>query len=331
LLKYTMKGIFVAIAILACSVFAADVYDAFVDWSIEHGKVYNNAQEHVSRFNAFKSNYALVRHLNRQGKGTFTLNKFADLTQEEFAAKYLRAMPFGRKTHRMTLAYNRRGDYPDTKDWREDGAVTNVKDQANCGSCYAFSAVGNMEGAWFVAHNELVSMSEQQIVDCERDCMIYPGTTEEVCDEGCDGGLMPNVYTYGIRVGLVSEEEYPYKGVEQTCKMDSKTPKYHFSKWTWIDDNEDALVAGLNDNGPLSVGVDATYWSFYSGGIYDNSCSTTTQNHGVLLVGYGVQAGTQYWIVKNSWGEDWGENGYIRLIRGKNKCGIQNFVSTIIA
>jgi len=98
-----------------------------------------------------------------------------------------------------------------------------------------------------------------------------------------------------------------------------------------IDDNEDAMVAALNTNGPLSVALDATYWSFYSGGIYDSSCSSTRMNHGVLLVGYGEEKDVKYWIIKNSWGESWGEKGYIRLIRGKNKCGVNNFVCTIVA
>jgi hypothetical protein len=326
-----MKAVFVAVAILVCGAFAADVYEQFIDWTIEHGKVYNNAQEHVSRYNAFKSNYALVRHLNRQGKGTFTLNKFADLTQEEFAAKYLRVMPVGQISRRNTFPYNRFAAYPDEKNWVDDGAVTEVKDQANCGSCWAFSATGSMEGAWFVAHKELPLISEQQLVDCEQDCMEFPGTTQQVCDEGCNGGLMPNAFTYAIRVGMVSESAYPYVGVDQTCKLDESKIKYHFSKWFFVDDNEDAMVAALNENGPLSVGVDATYWSFYSGGIYDTSCSSERMNHGVLLVGYGEENGTKYWIVKNSWAASWGEKGFIRLIRGKNKCGINNFVCTIVA
>jgi len=130
---------------------------------------------------------------------------------------------------------------------------------------------------------------------------------------------------------MVSESDYPYVGVDQTCKLDQSDIKYHFSSWTFIDDNEDAMVAALNDKGPLSVALDATYWSFYSGGIYDSSCSSERMNHGVLLVGYGSENGTGYWIIKNSWADDWGEKGYLRLIRGKNKCGVNNFVCTIAA
>jgi len=325
-----MKAIFV-VALIVAGAFAADVYDQFVDWSIKYNKAYANAEEHVARFKAFKSNLALIKHLNRQNKGVFALNKFADLTREEFAAKYLRMMPVGQFSRINTLAYDAFGDYPETKNWVDDGAVTKVKNQANCGSCWAFSATGAMEGAYFVAHKELPLISEQQLVDCEQDCMIFPGTTQSVCDDGCDGGLMPNAFTYAIRVGMVSEDDYPYKGVDQTCKLDESKIKYHFTKWSFIDENEDAMVAALNTNGPLSVGVDATYWSFYHSGIYDSSCSSSTMNHGVLLVGYGVESGTKYWIIKNSWDDTWGEKGFLRLARGKNKCGVNNFVCTIVA
>jgi len=326
-----MKAVFVAVALLLCGAFAAEVYDQFIDWTIQYGKTYSSAQEHVSRYNAFKSNLALVRHLNRQGTATFALNKFADLTQEEFAAKYLRLMPIGQMSRKETLAFDRTVEYPDKKNWVDDGAVTKIKDQKNCGSCWAFSATGAMEGAYFLAHKELPLISEQQLVDCEQDCMIYPGTTQQVCDEGCNGGLMPNAFTYAIRVGMVSEDDYPYVGVDQTCKLDTSKIKYHFTKWSYVDADEDAMVAGLNTNGPLSVALDATYWSFYSGGIYDSSCSSSRMNHGVLLVGYGEEGSTKYWIIKNSWGTSWGEKGYLRLIRGKNKCGVNNFVCTIVA
>ena len=326
-----MKAVYALLLLAGCAM-AADIYSEFIDWTIEYGKGYANAQEHVARFNAFKSNYALVRHLNRQGKGTFTLNRFADMTQEEFAAKYLRPFPVAQlPRYKKTLAWNRFADYPEAKNWADDGAVTPVKDQASCGSCWAFSATGAMEGAWFMAHNELPLISEQQLVDCEHDCMEFPGTTQEVCDEGCNGGLMPNAFTYAIREGMESEEDYPYKGVDRTCRYDASKVKYHFSSWAWVDQDEDAMVAALNTKGPLSVALDASYWSYYSGGIYDVSCSSTRMNHGVLLVGYGVENGTKYWIVKNSWGTSWGEKGFIRLIRGKNKCGINNFVCTIIA
>jgi len=329
-MKNIVFGIF---ALLACfSLASADVYDSFFNWTIEYGKVYNSVNERASKFNAFKSNYALVNHLNRQSKGlcTFELNKFADLTSEEFAAKYLSLIPVEKHSY-YTVPYKKGLKYPESKNWVDDGAVTKVKNQANCGSCWAFSATGAMEGAWFVAHKKLPLISEQQLVDCDKECMDYPGTTQKVCDEGCNGGLMPNAFSYAIKNGMETEDDYPYKGIDQTCKVDKSKIKYHFSKWVMIKDNEDAMVEALNKYGPLSVGVDATYWSFYSKGIYDSSCSSSRMNHGVLLVGYGTEGNTKYWIIKNSWDTNWGEKGFIRLIRGKNKCGVNNFVCTILA
>lgn len=306
-----------------------DVYKQFVDWTLNHEKIYNNVEEHVSRFEIFKENLALINHLNRQGKGVFALNKFADMTREEFAAKYLSTPRLAAPHPADFKAKN--AQYPDTKDWTTEGAVNKIKDQASCGSCWAFSAVANMEGVYYVAHKTLPDISEQQLVDCEHDCMIFPGTTEKVCDEGCNGGLMPNAFTYAIREGMMTQKDYPYVGRDQTCKYNAAKVQYHFSAWQWVDKNEDAMVAALNDLGPLSVAVDATYWSYYSSGIYDSSCSTTTMNHGVAIVGYGKEGTKLYWIIRNSWGTSWGIKGYMHLIRGKNKCGVNNFVCSIKA
>lgn len=325
---------FAALLFLAASAMAAPTevtYKKFIDWSIQHGKVYATASEHSQKFENFRSNLALVNFLNRQNKGaTFALNQFADLSQQEFANQYLRQFP-NNLVRKSNLAYNPRKEYPATFDWRDHGAVSAVKNQASCGSCWAFSATGNMEGVYQIKNKEMILFSEQQLVDCEHDCMLFPGTTEQVCDEGCNGGLMPNAMTYAMREGMMTEADYPYTGKDGKCKYDATKAKVKFSAWQWVGKNESAMVAALNDIGPLSIAVDATYWSYYSSGIYDSSCSSTRMNHGVLLVGYGKEGTKDYWIIKNSWGTSWGEKGFMRLIRGKNKCGIENFVSTVIA
>jgi len=323
---------FLAILCVAVVAFAAtdDDYRAFVEWTISNDKIYSNVEEHVSRFQIFKDNLALINHLNRQGKGVFAVNKFADLTADEFAAKYLRPFPAAAKNHPVNFKATGLA-YPDSKDWRNEGAVNPIKNQASCGSCWAFSAVANMEGVYYVVNKVLPDLSEQQLVDCEHDCMIFPGTTETVCDEGCNGGLMPNAFTYAIREGMMTQKDYPYKGRDQKCAFDPTKPIIKFKSWQWVDQNENAMVAAVNDIGPLSVAVDATYWSYYSSGIYDSTCSTTRMNHGVAIVGYGKQGTTDYWIIRNSWGTSWGIKGYMQLIRGKNKCGINNFVCSIRA
>jgi len=326
---------FTALCILIAAASAAPtevIYKNFIDWTIQHGKEYSNAGEHQERFTNFQTNLALVNFLNRQNKGaTFALNQFADLTQQEFADRYLRQFPTN-IARKSTLPYNPRKGYPETWDWRDHGAVSAVKNQGSCGSCWAFSATGNMEGVYQIANKEMKLFSEQQLVDCEHDCMIFPGTTEQVCDEGCNGGLMPNAFTYAIREGMETESDYPYTGKQsKKCNAAESHQKTKFSAWQWVGKNESAMVAALNDIGPLSIAVDATYWSYYSSGIYDSSCSTSRMNHGVLLVGYGKEGQKDYWIIKNSWGTSWGEKGFMRLIRGKNKCGVENFVCTILA
>ena len=219
-------------------------------------------------------------------------------------------------------------DYPAEKNWVDDGAVTPVKNQGQCGSCWSFSVTGNMEGVYKVAHGELPVLSEQQLVDCEHDCMEYKG--QQVCDQGCNGGLMPNAMAYAVREGMTTEDKYKYTAKDGKCQYTPSQALYHFSDWRAVNGTDNDMVAALNDIGPLSVGVDATLWQFYFGGIFSAICGKQL-NHGVLLVGYGVQGKKEYWIIKNSWGASWGEKGYLRLIREKDKCGVDNFVNTIIA
>jgi len=315
-------------AVAASAISDAELYQSFVDWTVEHNKVYDTALEHAKRFENFKANVALVRHLNRQNRGRFALNKFADLSQEEFEQIYLHPIRAPAiRTHEVFTAPAGRNDFPTTLDWRDKGAVNAIKDQKSCGSCWAFSVVANIEGVYFVSKGKLPNLSEQQLVDCEKYCMIYPGTTEEVCDDGCDGGLMPNAEKYAGEKGMMTQADYPYKGYEQTCAYNAaKAEKYSYD-WTWVDKNEDAMVAALNTYGPLSIGVCASSWSYYSGGIFNSTCSSL--NHGVALVGYGVENGKEFWIIRNSWGTSWGERGYIRLARGYNRCLVNTFVSTV--
>jgi len=328
-----MKAVFVVVALLICGAFAAaDVYDLFMDWTMKYHKVYNSVEEHVSRYNAFKNNYALIRHLNRQSKNAvFGLTKFADLSQEEFAARYLNLIPVTKMSkHYSDNEYHSYKAYPASKNWVKEGAVTPVKNQEQCGSCWSFSTTGALEGAYFLAHKELPSLSEQQFVDCDHDCAFG------ACDQGCDGGYMPISFDYAIRNGVVSEEDYPYKAVAQTCKLNDQMKRYHFtSKKVYEDTKEDTMIGALNDKGPLSIAVDATYWSLYHGGIYDGSFSVGRLNHGVLLVGYGEESGKKFWIIKNSWGEDWGEEGYLRLPRDVGKtygyCNVQRLVTSVDA
>jgi len=318
---------FVALVALGAAFTDDQLYDKYVEWSKLYRKE-RDSLDHVKRFENFKTNYAIVRHLNRQGHAHFALNEFADLSPEEFESLYLHPMQIP-EAYLAPFKYNKYAQYPETKDWRDEGAVNKVVNQGSCGSCWAFSAVANMEGVWFVKHRtELPVLSQQQLVDCDHECMIYQG--EESCDEGCNGGLMPNAFTYAIKYGMESAGDYPYTGRSGTCKYDATKAKYKFTSQVKVEANEEAMVAAINDLGPLSVAVCASSWSFYSGGIFDSNCCTTL-NHGVTIVGYGADNGKQYWIIRNSWGTSWGISGYMKLARGHNRCAVNDFACSIVA
>jgi len=225
---------------------------------------------------------------------------------------------------------------PDSFDWRTKGAVTGVKNQGDCGSCWSFSATGNMEGQWFLKGNDLIGLSEQDLVDCDHNCMEYMG--ESVCDQGCDGGLMPNAFMYTIKNGGIdTEASYPYDGIDNpSCEFNSTSIGAKMSNWTMIPGNETKMAAYLFANGPVSIAVDAESWQFYFGGVWQDPWCGTSLDHGVLIVGFDHEYNiigeyTEYWIVKNSWGEFWGEDGYIYLERGSGSCGDNLFPCSAIA
>jgi C1A family cysteine protease len=309
-----MKAVILA-ALFVVAVVAVPTRDEFNAWALKHKKVYGT-EEADRRFHIYTSNWYHVQHLNKQGRGHFSLdNQFADLSRSEFRNTYLTLQTPARAA---TTAKVQVRDAPDAWDWREHGAVAEIKDQGQCGSCWAFSAVGNMEGQNFLhGTKELVTLAESQLVDCDK------------ADSGCNGGLMGTAFEYAIKNGMETEKDYPYKASTRTCAYSAKKAIYKFSNWTMIEDDEEVMKQALYEYGPLAIAVDAENWSYYSGGIYDSKC-TSNLDHGVTLVGYGTEKGKDFWLIRNSWGKSWGENGYIRLIRGKNKCGINQYVCTIL-
>lgn len=312
-------------------------HSEFLKFMQKHKKVYKTNEEFTQRLNIFSANLQRIEQYNKQYPGVkFGVNKFADLSKEEFKQYYLNSKAPVRNPEWPTAPeYSKQqlAALPASFDWRDKGAVTPVKDQGQCGSCWSFSATGNIEGQWFLAGHNLTGLSEQNLVDCDHECMIYDG--QQSCDAGCDGGLQPNAYEYVIKNGGIdTEDSYPYQGVDGNCNFQAKTVGAKISNFTMVSSDETQMAAYLVQNGPLAIAANAEEWQFYFGGVFYVPCMTSL-DHGILIVGYGTETDIfgetmPYWIIKNSWGADWGEDGYIRVERGTGKCGVNAFVSSAI-
>jgi len=241
------------------------------------------------------------------------MNAFGDLTQEEFAATYLSKFETDRPKDIHVFDTT---NLPATVDWTTKGAVTAVKNQGQCGSCWSFSTTGSVEGLHFLEGNTLVSLSEQQLVDCST----------SFGNQGCNGGLMDDAFKYIISAGgLESEVDYPYTAADGTCHFDSSKIVASISGYKDVTPNNmDQLMAAVVQQ-PVSIAVEANQlsWQFYFGGVIDFDCGTAL-DHGVLLVGYGSHSDKDVWKVKNSWGSGWGNEGYLWIERSsENYCGVE--------
>eukprot|EP01090_Pellita_catalonica_P008279 TRINITY_DN18_c0_g1_i1.p2 TRINITY_DN18_c0_g1~~TRINITY_DN18_c0_g1_i1.p2 ORF type:complete len:358 (+),score=68.46 TRINITY_DN18_c0_g1_i1:79-1074(+) len=274
------------------------------------------------RFEIFKSNAKFIEAHNGDSSKTFkvALNKFADLTGEEYAKIFL-GFRGNYKVSTKPVVFD--PSIPTSVDWRKEGAVTHIKNQGQCGSCWSFSATGSTEGSHKIAGNTLVSLSEQQLVDCSG----------SYGNMGCNGGLMDDAFQYIMAaVGLESESEYPYTASDGTCHFVQSEVKAKINGYHDITSGSEVdLYTHIANVSPISVAIDASHSSFqfYSSGVYyEPACSATQLDHGVLAVGYGVDGSKDYYIVKNSWGTDWGMNGYIWMSRNRNNnCGIATSAS----
>ncbi|MCL7037669.1 hypothetical protein MKW94_008955 [Papaver nudicaule] len=311
----------------------------FTNFVKEFGKVYADIEEHAYRLKVFKKNLLRAkRHQKFDPSAVHGITKFSDLTPREFKRNYLglrRKLDLPSDANQAPILPTT--DLPTDFDWRDHGAVTGVKNQGTCGSCWSFSATGALEGANFLSTGKLVSLSEQQLVDCDHVC---DAESPSSCDAGCGGGLMTSAFEYTLKAGgLEKEEDYPYTGKDRgPCKFDKTKIAASVSNFSVVSLDEEQIAANLVQHGPLAVGINAAWMQTYIGGVSCPYICTHRLNHGVLLVGYG-SAGhaplrmkdVPYWIIKNSWGASWGEKGYYKICRGHNACGVDSMVSSVAA
>jgi cathepsin L len=291
----------------------------FTEFVKQYNKQYSTT-EFFSKFQTFSDNMQHIEEHNASGASwTMAMNEFGDMTADEFKAKYMGYKQVRSDFMRSlnTAPVDPNFEPAASVDWRTKGAVTPVKDQGQCGSCWAFSTTGSIEGAYELAGNSLTSFSEQQLVDCAG----------SQGNQGCNGGLMDYGFEYVIKNGgLCKESDYSYTARDGTCKTSCSVVKSISGYKDVAQGSETALMQAVNSQ-PVSIAVEAdqSSFQFYSGGVMDGTCGKQL-DHGVLLVGYGTD-GKDYWLVKNSWGASWGESGYIRLVRGKDQCGLADSAS----
>ncbi|XP_020510682.2 cathepsin K [Labrus bergylta] len=308
---------------------AATLDSQWEQWKMTHTREYNGLDEEGIRRAIWEKNMWMIEAHNQEaalGMHSYEMgmNHLGDMTSEEVSEKMTGLLvPDNRDpNYTVELDVGRVSKLPKSIDYRKKGMVTAVKNQGSCGSCWAFSSCGALEGQLAKTTGQLVDLSPQNLVDC---------VTE---NDGCGGGYMTNAFKYVQQNGGIdSEVVYPYIGEDQPCRYNSTGMAAQCKGYKEVPQgDEHALAVALFKVGPVSVGIDATLSSFqfYQRGVYyDRNCNKDDINHAVLAVGFGVTPkGKKYWIVKNSWGETWGKSGYILMARNRgNLCGITNLAS----
>jgi len=290
----------------------------FTNWMIENQRSYNH-NEFSKRYQIFKTNADFIETHNTLGRHRCAVNRFADMTSQEFSRKFTGLKHNYASKFNLTLVRKETPvNAPASFDWRSQGAVTPIKNQGQCGSCWSFSTTGSTEGCHKLAGHTLVSLSEQNIMDC----------SDSYGNEGCNGGLMTQAMQYIIdNKGVDTEASYPYTAETGTsCGYNAANSGATLNAYVNVNSGDENDLLAKNVVGPVSVAIDASQSSFqfYSSGVYNEpACSSTQLDHGVLAIGWGVSGSTPYWLVKNSWGTSWGLSGYIWMSRNlNNQCGI---------
>ncbi|NXP59359.1 CATL1 protein, partial [Chloropsis cyanopogon] len=323
------------LALLGCAT-ALDpaLEEAWQGWKSLHAKEYPGEAEALRR-EIWEQNLRYIQQHNReesQGKHSYRLamNHFGDLTNQEFNELMNGHIPLPREEPAPLFRASAALKAPPKVDWRDKGYVTRVKAQGDCGSCWAFSATGALEGLMFRRTGKLVPLSEQNLIDC----------TQKLGNKGCGGGLALRAFEYVREHGLSSERAYPYRGTDNSrCRYNSRYRAATCSGFKVLPHGDEvALMQAVAAVGPVSVSVDATgpAFQFYSSGIFACPPDQQKLNHAMLLVGYDrVQSRNctmNYWIIKNSWSVGWGEKGYMLLLKDDgNHCGVASRASYPVA
>ncbi|XP_072345549.1 cathepsin F-like [Scyliorhinus torazame] len=289
----------------------------FQDFVKAYSKVYQSQQEKTRRFQIFAENVERARKLQEAERGTakYGVTKFSDLSEDEMKGgtfltdSSLKCDPSHYSNHNK--------DLPNSKDWRKDKSVTDVKDQgSSCKACWAFAVVANVESQWAIKTKVLASLSTQEVLDCSQ-------------AGNCSGGRIGHALRSIVNTGLMDEDSYRYTGRIGACRRNENKIMVRIKRCVSLKIDEVAMKEYVALNGTITALVNLKGLQNYKRGILRSNCPSTPTDHAVLIVGYGTEADLPFWIVKNSWGTDWGEDGYIRIFRGENTCGIQNHTMSV--
>jgi len=299
-----------------------ELEEQFRKFIVKFNRQYASEEEYAARFETFKETLEFIETHNADTSKTHKvgLNQFADMTHEEFRQKITPKVKRPLDNGAQFVHEPSGLKLPPTVDWRQSGAVTPVKDQGVCGSCYTFGSAGSLEGAYKIATGNLVSLSEQQLVDCSWNDALQV--------QGCNGGFASVVFQWIINNGgIATEASYPYLMQDGFCKASDLSSGVQVKAYVNVTTGEEYLLDAVA-LGPVAVAIDASHpeFRYYTSGVYyQANCGNTTDvlDHEVLAVGYGTYNGQDYWLVKNSWSTHWGDAGYVMMSRNKgNNCGI---------
>lgn len=289
-----------------------DEWLQFTNFQERFSKRYESIQELETRFQIFRTNLRsiILHNLDSTQNFTMGINQFTDLTPQEFKDQYVGGLKtdvgsFGCKTFSSSAS-----GAPSSIDWRQKGAVNPVRDQGQCGSCWAFATTANAESVWAISSGQLLDLSEEFLVDCASGVGYF--------NMGCNGGQPDSALKYMINNGQCTESSYPYKAgttkTAGTCQKCTAAPVHFSSCYDVTPKDQVSLMAAVSKQ-PVVIAIEADtrYFQSYSGGILDSTACGTTLDHAVEIVGYGSENGKDYWTVRNSWGSSWGEQGYFRV------------------